>query len=191
MAGTFVILIWPLWALSNQPNSSSLMHPTFMYKGIWLECGSTLSGDYLCDNYVEPLFNLPRNLMKSEYLKNFQKLLQKSQITHFWVRAVGIMAGLCAALACAITLASNEFIRLFDCKWPNFHVYVVILNSFLFFSVYPNLKRFIYKIGILFQLVSGILLTWMSVFFAAQIRREFKWTDDQLDRFIVNSDHIR
>ena len=66
MAGTFVILIWPLWALSNQPNSSSLMHPTFMYKGIWLECGSTLSGDYLCDNYVEPLFNLPRNLMKSK-----------------------------------------------------------------------------------------------------------------------------
>ena len=110
MAGTFVILIWPLWALSNQPNSSSLMHPTFMYKGIWLECGSTLSGDYLCDNYVEPLFNLPRNLMKS---KNNEKTLF---LILFSVRAVGIMAGLCAALACAITLASNEFIRLFDCK---------------------------------------------------------------------------
>ena len=105
-----MILIWPLWALSNQPNSSSLMHPTFMYKGIWLECGSTLSGDYLCDNYVEPLFNLPRNLMKS---KNNEKKLFLFLIS---VRAVGIMAGLCAALACAITLASNEFIRLFDCK---------------------------------------------------------------------------
>ena len=105
-----MILIWPLWALSNQPNSSSLMHPTFMYKGIWLECGSTLSGDYLCDNYVEPLFNLPRNLMKS---KNSGKRLF---LFLFSVRAVGIMAGLCAALACAITLASNEFIRLFDCK---------------------------------------------------------------------------
>ena len=117
MAGTFVILIWPLWALSNQPNSSSLMHPTFMYKGIWLECGSTLSGDYLCDNYVEPLFNLPRNLMKSEHLKKFKKFQKKkSEKTCFLVRAVGIMAGLCAALACAITLASNEFIRLFDCK---------------------------------------------------------------------------
>ena len=121
------------------------------------------------------------------------------------MRAVGIMAGLCAALACAITLASNEFIRLFDCKSrvagiPDAYRIPHIVCRILYFayrmyqyviSVYPNLKRFIYKIGILFQLVSGILLTWMSVFFAAQIRREFKWTDDQLDRFIVNSDHIR
>jgi len=63
MTTNLVIIIWPLWGLMNAGVSSSILGPIFGFKGLFVQCAQYMSGQYQCDNYVKPLFELPPRLI--------------------------------------------------------------------------------------------------------------------------------
>jgi len=63
MATLLVLTIWPLWALMNGAASASQLVSIFGFKGLWVQCMQFQGGQFQCDNYIKPLFDLPNSLL--------------------------------------------------------------------------------------------------------------------------------